>query len=59
MYGEDGSLEIYIQRDRPEGEKESNWLPGPDMAFYLVLRVYLPKQAAVDGTWKPPPVRKA
>jgi hypothetical protein len=57
-YGEDGSLEIYIQRDRPEGEKESNWLPGPDMPCYLIMRIYWPEQAALDGTWEPPPVKK-
>lgn len=57
-YGGDGSLEIYIQRDRPQGEKESNWLPGPDMPCYLVMRIYWPEQAAVDGTWQPPPVKR-
>ena len=24
--------------------------------FYLTLRVYWPEQAALDGTWNPPPV---
>lgn len=58
MYGDDGSLEICIQRDRPEGQNEANWLPGPDMPCYLVLRVYWPEQAALDGTWEPPPVKR-
>jgi hypothetical protein len=49
----DGSLEIAIQRDSPGPELESNWLPSPDAGFSLTLRLYAPKQAAVDGTWKP------
>ena len=49
----DGSLEIAIQHDSPEPELESNWLPSPDAGFSLTLRLYAPKQAAVDGTWKP------
>lgn len=49
----DGSLEIAIQHDSPGPELESNWLPSPDAGFSLTLRLYAPKQAAVDGTWKP------
>jgi hypothetical protein len=54
----DGSLPIYIQKDPPGGDEESNWLPAPDGPIYLVMRVYWPKQAALDGTWKPPAVRR-
>lgn len=49
----DGSLEIAIQRESPGPELESNWLPSPDAGFSLTLRLYAPKQAAIDGTWKP------
>jgi hypothetical protein len=49
----DGSLEIAIQRETPGPELESNWLPSPDAGFSLTLRLYAPKQAAVDGSWKP------
>jgi len=49
----DGSLEIAIQRETPGPELEANWLPSPDAGFSLTLRLYGPKQAAVDGTWKP------
>jgi hypothetical protein len=48
----DGSLEIAIQRESPGPELEPNWLPSPDKGFSLTLRLYAPKQAAVDGTWK-------
>ncbi len=49
----DGSLEIAIQRESPGPELESNWLPSPDAGFSLTLRLYAPKQAAVEGSWKP------
>jgi hypothetical protein len=58
VFGGDGSLEITIQRDPPAGAGErANWLPAPDGPFYLVLRIYWPEQAALDGGWTPPPVR--
>lgn len=49
----DPSLEIAIQRESPGPELESNWLPSPDAGFSLTLRLYAPKQAAIDGSWKP------
>ena len=39
----DGSLTLYIQKDRPRAEKESNWLPAPNGPIYLVMRLYWPK----------------
>ena len=33
--------------------------PQPDGPFYLVMRIYWPEQAALDGSWTPPSVRKA
>jgi hypothetical protein len=58
--GDDGSLTIYIQSRSPGVDKESNWLPAPkEGPFKLALRLYIPKQPVVDGTWQPPPVRKA
>ncbi len=56
-YGEDGSLAIYIQHESPG--KESNWLPAPNGPFYVVNRLYWPKPEVLDGTWAPPPVKKA
>jgi hypothetical protein len=55
--GDDGSLTLYIQHDSPGKEKESNWLPAPDGAIFVVMRVYWPKEEALNGTWKPPAVR--
>jgi hypothetical protein len=56
-YEADGSLEIYVQHDSPGKDKESNWLPAAKGDFSLALRCYLPRQALVDGTWKPPRVK--
>ena len=57
---DDGSLTLYIQKDSPGADKESNWLPAPDGPIYLVMRLYWPRVEAPsilppgDGTWKPP-----
>lgn len=56
---DDGSLTIYIQKDSPGKDKESNWLPAPDGPIYMVLRCYWPEKAILDGQWKLPPVVRA
>src|SRR5262249_17540336 len=38
----DGSTDIYIQKDSPGADKESNWLPAPAGKFVLMLRLYWP-----------------
>jgi hypothetical protein len=61
----DGSLTLYIQKDSPGKDKESNWLPAPNDLIYLVMRLYWPKTEAPsilppgEGTWKPPGIVKA
>jgi len=57
MYNPDGSLDIYIQHDAPAG-KESNWLPAPERDFYLILRMYQPGPAVLNGTYQIPQVQK-
>jgi len=54
----DGSLTLYLQRDSPGKDKESNWLPAPDGPIYVVMRLYWPKKEALDGAWKPPAVNR-
>jgi hypothetical protein len=54
----DGSLTIYMQKDSPGADKESNWLPAPNGPIYVVMRIYWPKEAALDGSWKPPAVQQ-
>jgi len=58
QFNPDGSLDIYLQATSPGKDRESNWLPIPLGQFNLTLRNYFPKQAAYDGTYKVPPVRK-
>ena len=48
----DGSLTIYVQHAKP---KRANWLPAPAGSFHLILRLYLPKRSALDGTYRIPP----
>jgi len=56
---DDGALTIYIQKDSPGKDNESNWLPAPDGPIYVVMRVYWPKEEALNGKWKPPAVTPA
>ncbi len=56
----DGSLTLFIQRESPGKDKESNWLPAPKSGgFSMNLRLYWPKRAALDGSWKPAAVECA
>lgn len=54
----DGSIDLYIQHTTPGKILESNWLPAPEGDFHLCLRLYWPKDAFLDGTWKPPGVKR-
>jgi hypothetical protein len=60
----DGSLTLYIQKDSPGKDKESNWLPAPDGPIYLVMRLYWPKTEPPSilpvgkGAWKPPGIKR-
>jgi len=58
----DGSLTLYIQKDSPGTDKESNWLPAPNGEIYLVMRLYWPRTTAPsilppgEGAWQPPAI---
>jgi hypothetical protein len=54
----DGSLDIYLQKESPGEDKESNWLPLPAQPFTLHARLYSPRSVAIDGTWSMPSVAK-
>ena len=54
----DGSLTLYVQKDSPGKDKESNWLPAPDGPIYMVMRLYWPKAEALDGKWQPPGIKR-
>lgn len=52
----DGSITLYLQYESPGKDLESNWLPAPKGPFWTVLRLYWPKPAAYNGTWKKPEI---
>jgi hypothetical protein len=54
----DGGLTLYIQQDSPGKDKEPNWLPAPSGPFIVFMRLYWPKEAALDGKWKQPPMQR-
>jgi hypothetical protein len=55
----DGSLTIYLRKDSPGADRESNWLPAPDGPIYVVMRLYWPRELVLKGDWKPPAVHPA
>jgi hypothetical protein len=55
----DGGITLYIQNESPGKEKEANWLPAPKGPFVMAMRLYWPKEEAVDGKWTAPPAKKA
>jgi hypothetical protein len=54
----DGGLTLLIQHESPGKDKEANCLPAPEGSFGMILRLYLPKMEALDGTWKQPPLQR-
>jgi hypothetical protein len=56
-FNPDGSLDLYLQNESPGKDKESNWLPAAKDDFNLILRMYWPKPAVLQGVWKPPAVQ--
>src|SRR5262249_37787741 len=58
-FNADGSLDIYIQNETPGPDSEANCLPASPGEFNLGMRLYSPKREVLDGTWTPPPVKRA
>lgn len=54
----DGGLTLHIQHESPGAGEEANWLPAPPGPFFMALRLYWPKQDALDGKWKAPPLQR-
>jgi hypothetical protein len=60
-FNADGSLDLYFSHEKPENAPQANWLPAPAGEFILMMRMYWPKDtppSILDGTWKPPSVKK-
>ncbi len=54
----DGGLTFYVQNESPGKDKEANWLPAPKGPFIAFMRLYWPKEDALEGKWKHPPMTK-
>jgi hypothetical protein len=54
----DGGLTLQIQNQSPGADKEANWLPAPKGPFLMFLRLYFPKEEAMEGTWKQPSLHR-
>ncbi len=55
----DGGITMYVQNQSPGAAKEANWLPAPSGPFQMILRLYWPKEEALNGTWKTPRARRS
>lgn len=57
-FNDDGSFDIFIQHAPPRAGRAANWLPIPERALRLSLRLYWPRSEAIDGRWSmPAPMR--
>jgi len=54
----DGGLTLLIQNESPGKDKEANWLPAPKGPFVMAMRLYWPKEEAVEGKWTAPPAQQ-
>jgi hypothetical protein len=54
----DGGLTLHVQNETPGKDKEANWLPAPKGPFRMFLRLYWPKEEALDGKWQKPPLQR-
>jgi hypothetical protein len=54
----DGGLTLYIQKDSPGKDLESNWLPAPNGPFEVLMRLYLPEPEVLEHKWKMPPLER-
>lgn len=57
----DGSVDLAVQSEDPGASvPQGNWLPIPASGkFSLSMRLYAPKQQALDGTWRVPALAPA
>jgi hypothetical protein len=58
VYQSDGSLTIVFSHKDP-GDPNVNWLPVPLGFFEAYMRMYVPNEEILDGTWKAPGIRWA
>ncbi|WP_448108411.1 DUF1254 domain-containing protein [Pseudomonas azerbaijanoccidentalis] len=56
QYDADGGLTLILQAKAPA--QQTNWLPTPEGPFNLLLRLYLPKGGALDGSYPLPTIAR-
>jgi hypothetical protein len=55
----DGGLRVYIQTERPDEDKVSNWLPAPKTGnFNITMRNYMPSKEIVEQRYDPPVMKR-
>jgi len=55
----DSGLTLTIQNKSTGKDNEANWPTAPKGPFSMIMRLYWPKEAAMDGKWKQPPLQRA
>ena len=55
---DDDGITLYIQHDSPGKAREPNWLPAPAGLFFMAMRLYWPKEEALDSTWQLPALQR-
>lgn len=60
VYDRDGGLTLTFSHTAPDTGpgRGANWLPAPAGPFSIVLRIYGPGHAIVDGGWRLPPLTR-
>jgi hypothetical protein len=59
VYGTDGSLTLHLSAERPSDPAgAANWVPTPVGRFRPVMRLHVPDQAVLDGSFVIPPVER-
>ncbi|WGK62473.1 DUF1214 domain-containing protein [Halopseudomonas sp. SMJS2] len=59
MANAEGDVVIQLQHTEPMEGQQVNWLPTPaEDDFYLMMRLYIPKQQVLDRSWQPPAVER-
>jgi hypothetical protein len=59
LVNKDGSVNLYIGPNKPEGDKAKNWIPTEaGRAWFPYFRLYSPKKAFLDRTWVLPDIEK-
>jgi hypothetical protein len=53
---DDGGITLTVQHADPGADQEANWLPSPSGPFFVVMRLYWPKDDALNGKWMAPPL---